>query len=506
MKHTNMKTRILSLLLTALLTLPVLAGCADNIDPPDETTANDTTASTTPVSDVGGETEAETDALENALDVVKGTVDWKEADFGILYVNSIAGYTEEVEAENKPTEGASSDVINDAVYARNTLFEEWCNLNFVLIPADNGAIGTKLSAEVQSGAGDFFLVTQTTSATAAAATSNQLYDYLSLDIDYEQDWWDKGTLDFALHGKVFFMNGPFNIVDDDVTFVMMFNKQLREDNGVPNVYNTVKANEWTLDYFNQLISSLSSENGDGTWNEADTYGFSTPGSIGNTFFYGAGLQFVRNSREMDSPELMLDESRMDRALDVLTIARSIVHDNHSSYVAAAGDEGLSKNIFVEGRSLFYCEAVSYLRALNANMETEYGVIPIPKYTTDQEHYTTWSHSIGSTLSMPTTVGKLDQEMFAATLETYVLLSQKHVRPAYYDNLLTVRNLRDAESAEMVDLIFAHRVYDMAMYFDSLNLSHVFSDSVTGADNFASAYVSATNKFDAKMQRLLSKLE
>ncbi len=499
----NNKLRMLSLLLAGLFALSSLVGCADNKEDPKETTPTvDTNAVT---GETAEETTSEDAVVDAALEDLKERVDWNKQDFGILYVNSISGYTEEVEAEKKPADGISSDVINDAVYSRNILFEEYCNLNFVLIPQDNGAIGTKLQAEAQSGAGDFCLVTQTTSAAAANATSNLLYDYLSLDIDYEQPWWDKGTLDFALNGKVFFMNGPFNIVDDDVTFVMMFNKQLREDCGVPNIYDTVKQNEWTMDYFNGIISSLSGENGDGTWNEMDTYGFASPGSIGNTFFYGAGLQFVKNNREMDTPELMLGESQMERALDVLTLARSIAHDNHSSYIAKAGDEALSKNIFVEGRSLFYCEAASYLRGLNASMDTEYGVIPIPKYSTDQEHYTTWSHSIGSTLSMPTSVGKLDQEMFALVLETYVVLSEKFVRPAYYDNMLTVRNVHDAESAEMVDMIFLHRVYDMAMYFDTLNLSNIFSDSVTGADNFSSAYTGASKKFDAKLRRLLQKL-
>ncbi len=485
---------MLSLLLAGLLTLGTFFGCA-NIK--NDTT--DTTGETEPAV-----TEPETDPVAERLEALRETVDWGGEDFGILYVNDIAGYTEEVEISTDE----KSTVVSEAVHQRNTLFEEYGNLEFTLVPTSNGSVTTKLQGEVQTATGDFFLVTQTTSGTAAAATSNLLYDYLALDIDYDQDWWDEGTLDFALDGKVFFMNGPFNIVDDDVTFVMIFNKTLRENYGVENPYQLVKDGKWTLDKFNSIISKLATENGDGTWNEEDTYGFTAPESIGNTFFYSAGLQYVNNSRDMDAPELVLTGAKLEQALDVLAIARSIVHDNHSSYIAAPGSEALAKGVFTGGRSLFYCEAASYLRALNQEMEAVYGIIPLPKYNEQQENYTTWSHSIGSTLSIPTSVGngKQDMEQFAAVLELYTILSEQHVRPAYYDNMLTTRNVHDAESAEMMDLIFLHRTYDMAMYFDSLGMASIFSTSVSGADQFSSSYNKVSSSFDKAIRNILRRLQ
>ena len=490
------KIRLLSLLLALLMLSSVFVACGKNTDDP----AADTTGS------AESATEEVTDPVEEGLAALRGEVDWGGKDFGIIYVNDIAGYTEEVEAQPESNDTTGSGVINDAVFERNTLFEEYCNLNFVLIPIANSSIGSRIQGEVQTGTGDFHLITSTTDVAASNATSGFLYNYLDMDIDYEQEWWDAGTLDFALDGRVFFMDGSFNIVDDDVTFVFMFNKELRAEYQVENPYDTVKAGNWTLDYFNSIIKELATENGDGKWDENDTYGFSTPGSIGNTFFYGAGLQYVVNSRDMDTPELVLS-TKMEQALNVLEIARSIVHDNNSTYVAKSGDEGLSKEIFIQGRSLFYCEAASYLRSLNANMEREYGVVPVPKYNKEQENYTTWRHSIGSTLSIPTSVAKNDMEQFAMVLETYALLSQKLVRPAYYDTMLTTRNVQDVESSEMLDLIFQHRTYDMAMYFTNLNLASVFSDAVTSSgDNFSSKYKSVSKSFDRQIANILRKLQ
>ncbi len=304
------------------------------------------------------------------------------------------------------------------------------------------------------------------------------------------------------------MDGSFNIVDDDLTFVLMFNKELREQYQIANPYDTVRAGDWTLSYFNSIVSQLATENGDGTWDENDTYGFCTPDSIGNTFFYGAGLKYINNSRDMDTPELVLAD-KMEQALNVLAIARSIVQENNSTYVAPYGKTEMSRDVFVQGRSLFYCEVASYLRWLNATMEREYGVIPIPKYNKEQQHYTTWRASIGSTLSIPTSVArnKDSLEQFALVLETYAVLSQKLVRPAYYEIMLTTRNVQDVESSDMLDLIFLHRTYDMAMYFTSLGFLGLFDEAVRSTgNNFSSAYNAASKHFDRKIHTILHKLQ
>ena len=489
--------RYLCLLLALLMVASTFIACGEAVDPGDSKDS-----ATGPAV-----TETETDPVEDALAELRAEVDWGGKDFGILYVNEF-GFAEEVEAEQSVTNESNSAVINDAVFERNSLFEDYCDLTFVLIPVANNAVSSRIQGEVQTGTGDFQLITTTTDLAANNATSGYLFNYLDLDIEYEKEWWDPGTLEFALDGRVFFMDGPFNIVDDDVTFVLMFNKELREQYKIANPYDTVRAGDWTLAYFNSIVSQLATENGDGKWDENDTYGFSTPGSIGNTFFYGAGLKYIDNSRDKDAPELVLSE-KMDQALEVLALARSIVHDNNSTYVAAHGNEGVSKEVFVQGRSLFYCEAASYLRGLNSTMEREYGVIPVPKFNKSQEHYTTWRHSIGSTLSIPTTVARnkdsLDQ--FALVLETYTVLSQKLVRPAYYEIMLTTRNVQDVESSDMLDLIFQHRTYDMAMYFTSLGFGSLFETAVkSSADNFSSAYKSASKGFDSKIARILKQLQ
>ena len=449
-------------------------------------------------------TEHETDPVMERLEEVKEKADWKGQDFGILYVNNIAGYTEEFEAVANTNDASGSGVINDAVYERNKLFEEYCHLNMVLIPKSNSAINGQLLNEIKTMTGDFHLVMQTAADTATAATSGYLFDYLKLNIDYEQPWWDQGMLDFSLKGHIYLMNGPFNIVDDDVTYVMMFNKKLQTEHHIENLYETVQNKQWTLSYFNSLVSDFSGDNGDGVWDDKDTYGFTSPSTVGVSFFYGAGLRMVDNKRNMETPRLMLDD-KMEIALNVLDISRAVIHDNNSSYVTGSGQESTSAEIFTSGRALFYSEVASYLRSMTANMEDDYGVLPIPKYNEEQEKYYTWSNSIGSTLSIPSTIAKQDVESFAIVLEVYALLSQKYVRPAYYDVVLLTRNVDDVESSEILDMIFQNRTYDMALYY-SLGLSNVFSNAVMSrGSDFSSQYAAANRNFDRTIINLLRRI-
>lgn len=486
-----MKTirQILCLLMACALVVLPLTSCGNHTVGPLDSNTNDSTAS--------GEAET-ADPVEDALAAIRSEVDWGGKDFGYLYVDRF-GYAEEVEAVANMSNSTGSGVINNAVWERNTLFEEYGNLQFVLIPIDTDNATGHVQREVQAGTGDFQVVVQPTSYTASLATTGMLYNYLDLDIDYDHEWWDAGTLDFALDGRVFFMNGPFNIVDDDVTYLMTFNKQLHNEYGLENPYDLVRSGDWTMEKFQRVLKDLSSENGDGIWNEKDTYGLAAGGSL-DTFFYAADLKFVNSSRDMETPELAMDKSDMERALNVLSITRDIIQNNNTTYM---GESPIA--LFMDNRAFYFTEAASYLRSLNASMEGEYGVIPAPKYDKNQTVYTSWSHSIGSTLSMPTTVGELDTDAFSDVLELYVILSQKYVRPAYYDTMLTTRNVRDADSAEMLHMIFSHRIYDMAMYFGDLGMKEIFDQSARGVDTFSSTYQRATGGFDKRVAKILKDL-
>lgn len=487
-------TRYACLVMAVLLLLSTLAGCADNGD----SNANETKGNI--------ETAAPGDEVQQALDDL-GDINWGGEEFTVLYADR---FKSEVVGINGTVDkdGGSSQVINDAVYERNTLLEDRCKLKYNVIEKEFHAIMNAVSNESKTGTGDFQLINSMSSDAATMATSKFLYDFIELDVDVDQPWWDVGTADFCLNEAIYFMNGSINFGDDDVTYVLIFNKDmLKSYPNIKNPYQTVKDWEWTLDYFNTVIQGISADNGDGQWNEEDTYGFVTTWEYGSTFFMGSDLRYVLNDRNSDQPELYLaDKGRMDKALNVLDLSKQIYHNNNATFMSPPGEEIKGLDCFKNKRGLFYGEVASYLAMLNRETDFTYGVLPVPKYDKNQDFYRTWTHPSGSSYSVVSAISENQTEIVGNILEALAILSHQHLKPAYYETMLTSRNIRDEESAEMLDLIFQNRVYDMGMYFNQLGLGELFKTSVNGNDDkFSSSYSSASRTFNNKVKSILKKL-
>lgn len=247
-------TTALTLLLALVFVVSSFAGCANGGEGTESGSASGSDAT-----DSGSETSEIANAKEEL-----GKVDWGGKEFGILLFDGFSG---EVKAEDGVVdkEGGNSQVINDAVYTRNNLLESECGLkfNWVIKPADQATKAISTEATVPTG--EFYLIDYRLRETAQAATSGYLHDFINMGIDLDKSWWDAGTADFALNQKVYFMCGDVNFVDDDFTYVLIFNKKMREAYAktVADPYQTVRDWEWTLDYFNKIIQGVSADNGDG---------------------------------------------------------------------------------------------------------------------------------------------------------------------------------------------------------------------------------------------------
>ncbi len=493
-------TKKLSLLLAALMLLSCLFACATGGEDPMETTTE--TSATTDE----GET---VDAAQVALDEL-GEIDYEGGEIGILYM---ASREEEVFglAEAVGEDGSSSQLINDAVFARNTLLENHCKLKLQYISTPDGSVQDKVQNEIAAPTGEFQLIDTYIFQNAGMATNNYLADWNEMGIDLTGDWWDRGTADFVLGDGVYFMCGSLNTWEDQTSYIMLFNKEMQKTyaNTVPNPYQTVRDWEWTLDYFYEVIQGVSSDsNGDGDYNELDTYGFVTTWEYGTTLFIGSDMRYVLNDATVDMPTLYLsDSSRMEKAVDVVSMARRIYHDNNATFMSPGGEEYKGTTAFEEGRALFFGDTCMYISHFVSTMEGDYGVLPVPKYDKAQEYYRTWTHASGSSYSVASSVSPDERETLGQILQAFAIFSHQKLTPAYYDTMLTSRNLRDADSAQMLDILFQNRIYDMGLCFNELGLTEIVKTCVNdNLDNFSSSYVGATKRFDNQVKRMLNKLK
>ena len=99
-------------------------------------------------------------------------------------------------------------------------------------------------------------------------------------------------------------------------------------------------------------------------------------------------------------------------------------------------------------------------------ESEYGfgILPYPMYDEAQNEYNNLiSTGLVPTASIP--YNNKELERTGATLEAMAYYSVDTLTAAYYDSALKSRYVRDEESGEMLDILFATRVYDLGFIFN-----------------------------------------
>ena len=119
--------------------------------------------------------------------------------------------------------------------------------------------------------------------------------------------------------------------------------------------------------------------------------------------------------------------------------------------------------FLEGRELFCVGGLYYCSELRQS-ETDFGILPMPKYDADQDEYN--SPTIGTALTIAAVpYCNPDLESTGIFMEYFAYEGYYGLRPALYDKLLNGQIARDVESLEMLDVIFDTICYDTGLIFN-----------------------------------------
>lgn len=474
-----MKFRFFCVLMALLMLVGMLASCSESgLEGSEDTTLSP---------------EQEEDPYEMAL--FKIPVDWGKEDFVVLGRSDAANSVTEIRREE-----ASSDPLEDAVYRRNLDLSERCKLNYIAMLVSTDELVNTVSTDIKAGSGEYDIAFPNTLNAGNMALQNMLMDFNDMPfINLEADWWDQGTAAMSISGKTYWMNSDINFLAHDVTFLTLFSKVMAEKQGIGDLYQMVDDKEWTLDVFSTYIKKVSSDlDGNGKYDESDAYGLIGTSTMGYNMFYASDLVFVQCDADGE-PYLALTESDLLKATDLLDKLLDLFYNGHSTYIVAPGKEKEAMQMFINNQGLFYIECASYINGLR-NMSDDFGVLPLPKYDKNQKEYTTYVHSISSTMVI--IQGDKNFDDMSKVIETMAILSGRSVIPTYYDLVLKRKTIRDQESAGMLDIIFSNRTYDLANYYEKLGLMHSFQAAVNAKTNsFASSY----NKQLRKAQKELEKI-
>ena len=477
-----MEIRILGMLLAALTLIGALASCASG---PSEQEEQSTAV------------EYE-NQYQEALS--KLSVDMNEEDFVVLGRGDAGSSVSEIRQEE-----VSSEPLENAVYNRNRNLSELCKLNYVAKLSPSDGLADLISNDIKAGACEYAIAFPDMRVAGTMATKSMLKDFNDLTyINLDAEWWDEGTASMSVVGRTLWMNSDINYMAHDVTFLTLFSKVMAEEQGLDDLYETVNNGDWTIDLLSTYAKKVSSDlDGNGKYDEGDAYGLIGTSTLGYAMFYGSEMRYVACDEDGE-PYLAMTETDLLKASDLLDKVLDLLYTGHSSYIVAPGKEKNAMNMFINNQGLFYFECASYIGGLR-NMSDDFGVLPLPKYDKNQVKYATYVNPVASTMVIP--VGPKNYDDLGKVIESMAILSAESVIPTYYELVLKRKTIRDEESAQMLDIIFSNRIYDLSCFYEKIGLMHTFQEAINGrTNNFSSNYQSRLKKAEKEIGHIVNKIE
>lgn len=484
-----MSKKITALLLALLLLFP-LAACGNSGT--DSGKVNETTASAPMTEDI---TESET-----TRDFPEYQLDGGGKDLNILYFDPVAfcGWSDQIACDVN-TDEETGDLLGDAVYLRNRKVEELLNITIKAQDyTDRATSNKKIGAQVMAGSADYDICIPQWGELKSLIPAGYLTP-LDGCLDFSKPWYDqKSEATFKITGKTWGAISDMNYMVKLLSIIIMFNKQIAADYNMGNFYAEVIDKKWTFDRVKELGMLVSADlDGNDIYDKNDSYGFSGQDDAMYELYQSAGLMFCKPNAE-GIPEFAM---KSELAVTVLQDVAAFMNDKAQFFNRQTHGLNIieTENMFIQNQVLFLMRPMQSLLELRA-MEADFGVIPTPLMTEEQENYST---SIGYTVSpvccIPAVVS--DLELSAAAIDLLSAESYYSLNEIFYEVLLNTKILRDDESKICLDMIYENRLYDPGCAYDFGGIcTNIMAQSKRGPDTIASFL----DKNESKVQKDIEK--
>ena len=351
--------------------------------------------------------------------------------------------------------GDTGEPIDMALYTRTERIKAHLGvtLDFVIDGTLEGAFQT-MKSTISSGDDVYQLVlTHTYNSLAAVATDGLAYDFKLLkDINIEADYWNKAAMDeLEINSAYYYGHSDFILSDPNAVF---FNKTMQENYKVRNPYEMVRDGTWTLE--NMTLESYKvAEPGD---KASKNLGFSAIGEWHfMSFLDSCDTKIVIDEGGYKTLNMGADNERYATVYDQID---ELCAADSSLIYNSKGDEADRSNNLLSGRVLFTLVPLRLANQYRAT-EVKFGVLPYPKYDTDQKEYRSFDWS--GLMVLPMTIQNPD--MVGQVLECLSYFSghgENDLHTAYYENLLGSKLAESPDDYEMLKIIFGNIVTNSAI--------------------------------------------
>ncbi len=398
------------------------------------------------------------------------------------------------------------DVVGIAVWNRNEAIRSKYGLDVVgTLETDPGAVA-KIALE--AGEDQFDLILRSPSWLQPMAMQGYFLNIRTLEnIDLTKDCWnDYANTQLTMGGKLYYTTSKFLLHDKHRLGVTFYNRDMAEDLKIGYLEDKVLDGTWTIEDLVNIAKNCSSDkDGIDGMSMNDSWGVTIESAAGGFSRLAFGIGFRISDNGSDGyPQLIGATDQMVTALDKVF---ELTADKNTCYIftlrdvsdrpgeAAAGGD---RAIFVRGDAVTLIDCMSTIDN-TGEMNFAYGVLPMPKLSSDQkDYYSLPDTNNGTLMAVPATVNDAAKAGFGLQK-----ISEESVSTSYNAYIETKCKLQDAydeDMAKCLDIIFDGVVYDVAYVADIGGMRQLMSDLVNGGMNiYASQFKKKEKKAAAEMK-------
>ena len=407
----------------------------------------------------------------------------------------------------------TGDAISDAVFERNTYVENRLNVRIENIdipytsnPDNNYVVVEKIARAVHSNLDDYDACTAGCYTIMQYSLSGIFTDLATMEYpELDQPWWyDKLNDAISYKNHQYTAAGSLLLSTYRYAFATVFNKDMFTDAKQPYLYDYVENGTWTLDKQISLLPIFHVDNGNGVQDtQGDVYGLITGLPLHADAYLSSCEIDILTKDEHGDYQYAVDGDRLHSVVEkVLQLYFGSAGATHNR----AGKEP-ALEMFSQGYGAMITIRLAELENAHIrNMEQTYGIVPMPRFSEDQDGYYTMLHDAFTSLAVPTTVEGEQLDMVGAVLESMASSGLRMIKPVYYDTVLRTRLAKDPESARMLDIIMnGIRVDAGILHLGSLNFFNLEYRSLVDSNNGnVISWVKKRQKSDERAIDLLNK--
>ena len=441
-----------------------------------------------PVTTTGGNDSATTPETAANLYSDLPTGDYGGSDFNIFNTTMSWAYSA-LDAEEQ-----TGSALDDAVYNRTRKVEEKLKIKVNVTEMDVfSGIPEYVKNIIMAGDDSFDAYYMSAYLTGPMIVENLFVDLYSVDeLNFDKPWWDTRTREYyEVNGKLYMAHGSGQINYFEGLWSVFFNKQFIEDLALDSPYDLVKSGKWTMDAMKNMNAAASKDiDGDGTMTEADCFGLITHHGAALAQFHSCDERGI----EIENGKFTVSKVD-DRMYNVMTLIQKNLFENKNEVLIKD-----DKTLFTSGHSLFYAEVLGNAKVLRS-MDTDFGIIPFPKYDEAQKEYVSYMSHGAIALSLPTSLSAEKLSRSATVMENFNALSYETVLPAYYTITLYGKTLRDEESADMLGIMFANCECEDAAVFGFDGYNNTITEILTQGKEITSTLEAKRASVEEKIDEL-----